>query len=270
MTPQAKEWKATKNTARTFTGIITVFHGGPGAGMLPEHSHPEAEVSVHFHSNKGGSLVFKHAHLYAPERPHSGGWKSGHEVVVLLFSPRLLEDAAEEMLRRGHFEISTLKYLRDRMFEQSALAIAREFRVPDLLGRFYVESIGNALAGYILRTYAESYPRNISETTLTEKELRKIRRFVEERIETGFSVTDLAGTVSLGPQEFRRKLRLTVGLPPWQYVNSLRLSMAAQMLKSSRLPIAEVAHRLGFVDQSHFTNVFRRMSGVTPMAFRRS
>jgi AraC family transcriptional regulator len=124
------------------------------------------------------------------------------------------------------------------------------------------------LAGYILRNYAESSPRHASTRGLSDAELKKIDGFIEERIEFGFSVRDLAATVGLGPQEFSQKLSLAVGLSPWRYVNSVRLAIAMRLLRSSRVSIANIAGRLGFVDQSHFTNVFRRASGITPKAFR--
>jgi len=266
--PNVPEWKATENSARTFTGI-KVLHGGPKAGIVPEHAHGEAEVSVHFRLQGAGGLVATHAHLYAPDRPHSGGWENGLEVVVLQLTRQLLDEAADELLRSRYFEISTLRYLRDGMFEESAAAVAREFRRPDQFGRFYVESIGRVLAGYILRSYAESSPRTSSTRALSDIELKKIRRFIEEQIERGFSVQDLAAAVGLGPQEFSQKLSLAVGVSPWRYVNSVRLSIAMRLLRSSRLSIANIACRLGFADQSHFTNVFHRASGITPRAFRR-
>lgn len=263
----ASEWKATNDSARTFAGI-TVLHGGPEAGFVPEHAHSEAEVSVHFRSNGAKGLVPTHAHLYAPDRPHSGGWKNGRQVIVLKLTRQLLDEAADELLRNGRFEISTLRHVRDSMFEEIATAVAREFCPPDRFGRFYVESMGKVLAGYVLRNYAESAPRPGSTRALSDVQLMKVRRFIEEQIESGLSVQELAATIGLGAQEFSQKLSLAVGLSPWRYVNSVRLSIAMRLLRDSRLSIANIACRLGFVDQSHFTNVFRRACGVTPRVFR--
>jgi AraC family transcriptional regulator len=48
----------------------------------------------------------------------------------------------------------------------------------------------------------------------------------------------------------------------------LRLEAAKQLLASSPLPIAQIAMELGFSDQSHFTNAFKRRIGVTPRSYR--
>lgn len=266
--PQASEWKATENTRRSYAGMV-VMHGGPMAGSIPEHSHREAEVSVHFRSHgPNRAPVARHAHLYPPRMPHRGGWRTGHEVVVFLLSPMLLEAAADECLRRARFEINHLTHHRDRMFEEAGRAVLGEFRSPNGPGQLYVECIGNALAGYILRNHAESSPRQACPRALSESELKRVRRFIEEQIEIGFSVAELAAAIALRPLEFSRRLHVAVGLSPWQFVNSVRLSMATHMLRASKLPITDIASRLGFVDQSHFTNAFRRMSGITPGAFR--
>ena len=80
--PEASEWKATENTRRSYAGMV-VMHGGPMAGSIPEHSHREVEVSVHFRSHgPNRAPVARHAHLYPPRVPHRGGWRTGHEVVV--------------------------------------------------------------------------------------------------------------------------------------------------------------------------------------------
>src|SRR5215469_14171819 len=158
MADLATEWKPTKDTVRRFTGI-GVLLGGPDAGTVAEHAHCEAEVSVHFRPNHaGGRMVAEHTHLYASNQPHSGGWKKGHKVIVFLLSPELLEGAADELSRRGRFEITPVRYLRDRIFEGMGRIVLDEYRTPDQLSALYMESIGNLLAGYIARNYTETCP----------------------------------------------------------------------------------------------------------------
>jgi AraC family transcriptional regulator len=64
---------------------------------------------------------------------------------------------------------------------------------------------------------------------------------------------------------FRRTFGCTVG----EYLRRLRIERAAEQLVSGDLPLAEIALAAGFADQSHFSNVFRRRTGVSPSAFRR-
>jgi AraC family transcriptional regulator len=49
-----------------------------------------------------------------------------------------------------------------------------------------------------------------------------------------------------------------------------RVERAGHLLRCTPMPIAEIAARTGFVDQSHLTRVMRRLAGITPAALRRS
>lgn len=264
-----QQWQPTKETAWRFAGI-SVLHGGPEAGSIAEHSHAEAEVSVHFRSSGAGRRVVpEHVHLYATKQPHCGGWKIGHEVVVFLLSPDLLAEAADELSCCGQFAIVPFRHRRERIFESVGRIVLDEFRGPDRLHAFHVQSIGNVLAGHIARNYGRRHPRVVTGKALNDTELRTVRRFIEERLENGFSVAEIALEVGLRPQEFAQRLYLAVGLSPWQFVERQRFSMAKWLLRNRRASLADIACRLGFVDQSHFTNAFRRISGVTPSVFRR-
>mgnify|MGYP006202279979 CR=1 FL=1 len=49
-----------------------------------------------------------------------------------------------------------------------------------------------------------------------------------------------------------------------------QIERACGMLLDPRIPIAGIAHDLGFADQAHFTHMFRRRTGCTPGAWRRA
>lgn len=57
-------------------------------------------------------------------------------------------------------------------------------------------------------------------------------------------------------------------MTPNVYLNRLRVQKAMQMLRHSRLPIAEVARQTGFPDSAYFDRVFRKMTGTRPLAYR--
>jgi AraC family transcriptional regulator len=65
---------------------------------------------------------------------------------------------------------------------------------------------------------------------------------------------------------FRRAFGCTVG----EYVRRLRIERAARQLADSDLSLAEIALGAGFSDQSHFSNLFRRHTGLSPFQFRRA
>jgi AraC family transcriptional regulator len=55
-----------------------------------------------------------------------------------------------------------------------------------------------------------------------------------------------------------------MGVTPHQYILQCRIDKAKYLLQHSELSIADIAARVGFCDQSHFTRYFKRIVGVTP------
>ncbi|MVB10858.1 HTH-type transcriptional activator RhaR [Caprobacter fermentans] len=54
-----------------------------------------------------------------------------------------------------------------------------------------------------------------------------------------------------------------------EYLNKERIRHAAELLRSDPLPISDVCEAVGYTDQSYFTRVFKKMTGITPREYRR-
>ncbi len=65
-----------------------------------------------------------------------------------------------------------------------------------------------------------------------------------------------------------RQFKKTTGLTPHQFIVQRRIEQAKVLLAQSNLPIIDVAVRVGFVDQSHFTTTFRKLTSMTPRIYR--
>ena len=73
----------------------------------------------------------------------------------------------------------------------------------------------------------------------------------------------------MSPYQFAHQFKASFGVPPYRFVLQRRIDLAALELKARKhLPIADVALAFGFGSQAHFTDVFRRNTGVTPARWR--
>jgi AraC family transcriptional regulator len=81
---------------------------------------------------------------------------------------------------------------------------------------------------------------------------------------------DIARECELSVAQFARAFKRSTGLPPHRYLTERRIERARLLLMHSDLPLADVAVRCGFADQSHFTKIFRRSMAVSPGSFRRA
>ena len=72
----------------------------------------------------------------------------------------------------------------------------------------------------------------------------------------------------LSPSHFSRAFKRAVGTGPQRYTVQRRVQRAKGLLRHGGDSLAVIAVAAGFADQSHFTAVFRRETGVTPGRFR--
>ncbi|HEV7922039.1 MAG TPA: AraC family transcriptional regulator [Thermoanaerobaculia bacterium] len=78
----------------------------------------------------------------------------------------------------------------------------------------------------------------------------------------------VAARVGVDPASLARAFRRAHGTTMGEHLRMLRANRAAELLASSRMPLAEVALAAGFADQSHLCRVFRAAMGFSPLAYR--
>ena len=79
----------------------------------------------------------------------------------------------------------------------------------------------------------------------------------------------LAAKFHLSQSSLKICFKALYGVPVASYLRGLRMDTAAQLLQESDLPVAEIAHRVGYEDPSRFAAAFRRHTGRRPTELRR-
>jgi AraC family transcriptional regulator len=91
---------------------------------------------------------------------------------------------------------------------------------------------------------------------------------IEAHLGEELSLAELANIACLSPFHFSRCFKRSVGVGPQRYVTRRRVERARALMRRTDEPLAAIAQALGFADQSHFTQVFRRETGAPPARFR--
>ncbi|WP_423605272.1 helix-turn-helix domain-containing protein [Sphingomonas sp. MS122] len=99
--------------------------------------------------------------------------------------------------------------------------------------------------------------------------VRRARDYIEAHLDRNPSLAELAELAGLSPFHLNRSFRCAFGLPPHAYQNHRRIERAKLLLAAGH-PGDEVAHDLGFADQSHFIRQFKKQLGLTPQLYRES
>lgn len=238
--------------------------GGPDSRHLPEHAHPDLQLSVHFGRSSSVRVI-------APWEPHAGGWAHGEYVSVVLLSPALLAEVADDVAR-GRWSFRSGSHPDDRLAHELGravwAAVADPFSVLDR--RLYLESIGYTLACHLLRTYGAAPMRRPSRDTLADGQLSALREYLDSAQGRPVGLAEMAAALRLRPRAFADAFRRTTGLTPYQYAIRRRIRWAKRLLRQRDQPVGELALRLGFSTPSHFTAAFARHTGMTPSRYRGS
>ena len=99
--------------------------------------------------------------------------------------------------------------------------------------------------------------------------LRRVRAYLDEHYTEVVRLRVLAELAALSPFHLIRQFRRAYGVPPYAYVQLVRVERVKAMLRQGRL-ISYAAHASGMSDQSHLTRVFRRVVGVPPGEYARA
>jgi AraC family transcriptional regulator len=98
-------------------------------------------------------------------------------------------------------------------------------------------------------------------------QIRRVCEYIQMHLAADIAVAELASQVNLSPHHFSMLFKQALGVPPHQYVLQARIREAQRQLATERAAISEVALRLGFSDQSHFSRTFRKVTGTTPARY---
>jgi AraC-like DNA-binding protein len=98
--------------------------------------------------------------------------------------------------------------------------------------------------------------------------LSRALRFMQDHLAEDLTRAQVAQIAGLSPSHFSHLIRAQIHNTFTSLLTQYRVDRAAQMLVRTTDPIAEVALASGFQDQSYFTKVFKRRTGMTPLAYR--
>ena len=103
---------------------------------------------------------------------------------------------------------------------------------------------------------------------LHDKSVSKALQHLHEHPEKSWTIEDLAQTVGSSRAAFAKRFKSLVGETVFQYLTSLRMQRAKQLLRDTALPVYEIAHRAGYESDLAFTRTFKKQTGQTPRQFR--
>jgi AraC family transcriptional regulator len=136
--------------------------------------------------------------------------------------------------------------------------------------RLFVRGIAQAIAIHVARNYTALTEDARGETSaLPGFKLRRVTDWMAEHLAEEFSLARLAVQAGMSEFHFNRLFKRATGVPPSQYQIRLRMDLARRLLRESQKSVIAVANDVGYSNPSHFAQLFRKETGLSPTIYRR-
>lgn len=129
-----------------------------------------------------------------------------------------------------------------------------------------LESLGELVLRY---GSAPSQDRALLPAPRSSAALRRVRALLDTEYSRTVTISELAREAGLSSFHLIRVFRASFGLPPYKYLELVRIQQARRLIRHG-YPLTHVVHATGFSDQSHLTRYFKRIVGVTPGSYARA
>ena len=138
---------------------------------------------------------------------------------------------------------------------------------------FYLEEAKGILASLLVEI-ARLNRRSEEERVEEEKGkltnmITRVQDFVSYHYMEDIKVEDLAKSCHISETHFRRVFTSYMKMSPLEYINTVRINTACELLETTDAPVADVAHKCGFTTNSTFNRNFKQLMGVTPLEWRK-
>ncbi|MEM6712611.1 MAG: AraC family transcriptional regulator [Pseudomonadota bacterium] len=261
---------STKKTDKSETTAPIVAHqlttpAGGGPFSLPTFSvgvfltdQPEHNISIGSDRVEHKPLKRNEGFILPAGASGICSYTQDHSYLAVQFDEILLrevglDDPGRIAPQLGAFDPLTLQMAKS-MIELAA--------APSAL---YRETMYRALAAHLVQS-VQTMPSDVA--ALDDARLRRAVAYIHDHLAGDISLEVLASEAAVSPFHFARAFKTALGASPLQYVIAERMKLAGVLLKTTTLPVSEVALRVGYEDTSRFSKHFKRAFAQTPAQHR--
>lgn len=211
--------------------------------------------------------------LMPARHPSFNAWETTNEAIIFLLTPAFLQRTADQtgcLINPDHIELRPVLIDQDPQIEKIARLFYSEMQTEGFGDRLYSESLANCLAIHLLRNYSTATVKlDTYEGGLSPQRLQQATDFIQAHLDEKITLTSIAQHLNLSVHYFCQLFAQSTGMPPYRYVLRQRIERAKQLLKTKPdSSLGQIALECGFANQSHFTNHFRKLTGITPRGYR--
>lgn len=142
-----------------------------------------------------------------------------------------------------------------------------------LIEKFVDRDMAIVLSKYfaidIDRTSQNSFAIFQGQKSHPDSEIRKAQEIIENRFDQRISVDELADELAIGRRSFERRFKRVTNNSVLEYIQRVKMQAAKRSFESSLKNINEVMFDVGYTDSKAFRTTFKKVTGITPVAYRK-
>ncbi len=219
-------------------------------------------------ANRPCPIAYKPRHMhFAPAGMEIWGYTADARFVKdvnLSFDAALLRERLGMAGDAGLGGTPRLRFTDDRIWTLARL-LADAVDDPDPSAQLYGDSLTAAIAARLFEP-PKAAPR--TGAGLSPMQLRDALGYLDANLPTRVDLATLASLAGLSQSHYSRAFKASTGLAPYQWQLQARIERAKGLLLDTCGSLEDVAEATGFADAVHFGRTFRKLTGVTPAAWR--
>jgi transcriptional regulator GlxA family with amidase domain len=99
--------------------------------------------------------------------------------------------------------------------------------------------------------------------------VRQAQQIIEDSYNQKIAVDELASRVALSRRTFERRFKKSTANTVYEYIQRVKVEAAKKLLESGNKTVSEVMYEVGYSDTKAFREVFKKISGITPVEYRK-
>lgn len=104
---------------------------------------------------------------------------------------------------------------------------------------------------------------------ISDTHIQKSIEYISENINKPITVKDICNSVNISKSVLYKSFQKHLNTSPNQYINEKKIAKAKDLIKNTEMPIKEIADFLGFSNTTYFYKLFKKVTGITPIQYKK-
>lgn len=204
-----------------------------------------------------------------------------HERIVMYFDHAFLETLCPQILElnlltcfKSKYRVLPLSFKYKNSIEtildkMLTLYLSKD-NYEDLRKEFYLQLLLAELLILINNFIDDLKTEEFHYSQIMHPKISRIIEHINDHYHEPISLTSMAKEVYMSPSYLSKLFKNTTNFTFTQYLNSVRIKNSQKLLKNPNYRIIDVAQKVGFTNNTHFTRVFKEIIGMSPTNYRKS